>query len=48
MGEHDTDLTEQERTVLEAVRTGFPVSWAPYCDIGDSIGQPGSMCSMPC
>jgi DNA-binding Lrp family transcriptional regulator len=32
-------LTPDEEAVLDAVRERFPVSWAPYCDIGESIGQ---------
>lgn len=35
----DNDLTDAQRAVLEAVRAEFPVSWAPYCDVGERIGQ---------
>jgi hypothetical protein len=34
------DLSAEEMAVLEAVRADFPVSWAPYCDIGERVDQP--------
>lgn len=35
----DIDLTKAEQAVLEAVQVEFPVSWAPYCDVGEGIEQ---------
>ena len=39
MGSPEIDLTEAEQAVLSAIEADFPVSWAPYCDVGDVIGQ---------
>lgn len=39
MPEPELDLSAEEIRVLEAVRSSFPVSWAPYCDVGALIGQ---------
>ena len=39
MGSPEVDLTEQEQAVFDAARREFPVSWAPYCDLGEDIGQ---------
>jgi DNA-binding Lrp family transcriptional regulator len=32
-------LTAEEQAILGVVSARFPVSWAPYCDIGEEIGQ---------
>lgn len=40
MSQPDIELTAAELRVLEAVRAGLPVTWAPYCDLGRQIGQP--------
>ncbi len=39
MSEPEIDLSAPELRVLEAVRAGFPATWAPYCDMGGLIGQ---------
>jgi DNA-binding Lrp family transcriptional regulator len=39
MTDPQTDLTPDEQMVLDAVSEKFPVSWAPYCDIAEEIGQ---------
>ena len=34
----DTELSEQDTRVLEALTSGFPVSQSPYCDLGAELG----------
>jgi len=34
-------LTELDRRVLTEIQAGFPVSWAPYCDIATTLAESG-------
>jgi DNA-binding Lrp family transcriptional regulator len=34
----DIDLTDLDRRVLTEIQAGFPVTWAPYCELGERLG----------
>jgi len=36
-----SELTDLDRAVLTEIQAGFPVSWAPYCDIAETLSAKG-------
>ena len=35
------DLTDLDRRVLDEIQAGYPVTWAPYCDLADRLTRQG-------
>lgn len=36
--EHSVERSELELRLIEMLSRGFPISWAPYCDLAEELG----------